>query len=46
LKNTGNEGENWETKDKFEKQHGKFFPLEYDYGIDKAQQKTLVLWEK
>lgn len=41
LEKTGNEWESWENKDNFEKQPGKFFPLEIDYGVDESRQKNI-----
>eukprot|EP01018_Ginkgo_biloba_P034176 Gb_33067 [translate_table: standard] len=41
LEKTGNEWEAWENKDNFEKQPGKFFPLEIDYGVDESRQRDM-----
>lgn len=41
LEKTGNEWESWVNKDDFEKQPGKFFPLEIDYGVDESRQKDI-----
>ncbi|KAM0949661.1 putative NAD(+) ADP-ribosyltransferase transcription regulator SAP family [Dioscorea sansibarensis] len=39
LEKTGNTWESWEAKENFEKQPGRFFPLEIDYGIKEAPKK-------
>ncbi|KAL4362846.1 hypothetical protein GQ457_04G027370 [Hibiscus cannabinus] len=35
LEKTGNTWEAWEQKDNFQKQPGRFFPLDIDYGVNK-----------
>ncbi|XP_026400993.1 poly [ADP-ribose] polymerase 1-like isoform X2 [Papaver somniferum] len=35
LEKTGNTWESWEQKDNFQKQPGRFFPLDIDYGVNK-----------
>ncbi|KAJ0967276.1 hypothetical protein J5N97_024193 [Dioscorea zingiberensis] len=39
FEKTGNTWESWEAKENFEKQPGRFFPLEIDYGIKQAPKK-------
>ncbi|XP_008794292.2 LOW QUALITY PROTEIN: poly [ADP-ribose] polymerase 1 [Phoenix dactylifera] len=39
LEKTGNPWEAWEQKKNFEKQPGKFFPLDIDYGVKQASKK-------
>ncbi|XXG84939.1 hypothetical protein AAC387_Pa11g0138 [Persea americana] len=39
LEKTGNPWEAWEKKQNFEKQPGRFFPLEIDYGVKKQVSK-------
>ncbi|MQL98621.1 hypothetical protein Taro_031331 [Colocasia esculenta] len=39
LEKTGNTWETWEQRQKFEKQPGRFFPLDIDYGVQQAQRK-------
>lgn len=39
LDKTGNPWEAWEKKENFEKQPGRFFPLEIDYGVNKQISK-------
>ncbi|KAL5981388.1 Poly [ADP-ribose] polymerase 1 [Asimina triloba] len=38
---TGNPWEAWEKKQNFEKQPGKFFPLDIDYGVNKQAKKKI-----
>ncbi|XP_022967405.1 poly [ADP-ribose] polymerase 1 [Cucurbita maxima] len=39
LEKTGNPWEAWEQKQNFEKQPGRFFPLDIDYGVNKDMTK-------
>ncbi|KAJ4805650.1 Poly [ADP-ribose] polymerase [Rhynchospora pubera] len=39
LEKTGNRWEAWEQKKNFEKQPGRFFPLDIDYGVKQAPKK-------
>ncbi|XP_022145931.1 poly [ADP-ribose] polymerase 1 isoform X2 [Momordica charantia] len=39
LEKTGNPWEAWEQKQNFEKQPGRFFPLDIDYGVNKDMPK-------
>ncbi|XP_024168166.1 poly [ADP-ribose] polymerase 1 isoform X2 [Rosa chinensis] len=39
LEKTGNSWEAWEKKQDFQKQPGKFFPLDIDYGVNKGVSK-------
>ncbi|KAF3335248.1 poly [Carex littledalei] len=39
LEKTGNPWEAWEQKKNFEKQPGRFFPLDIDYGVKQAPKK-------
>ncbi|KAB2602252.1 poly [ADP-ribose] polymerase 1-like [Pyrus ussuriensis x Pyrus communis] len=39
LEKTGNSWEAWEQKQNFQKQAGKFFPLDIDYGVNKQVSK-------
>ncbi|CAM6043738.1 unnamed protein product [Sphagnum compactum] len=40
---TGNDWESWEKQENFEKQPGKFYPVEIDYGVKENPTKDLVL---
>ncbi|GMJ09082.1 POLY(ADP-RIBOSE) POLYMERASE 1 [Hibiscus trionum] len=44
LEKTGNTWEAWEQKENFQKQPGRFFPLDIDYGVNKqvSQKKHTV----
>uniref|UniRef100_A0A3S6KHI0 Poly [ADP-ribose] polymerase n=1 Tax=Juniperus drupacea TaxID=103973 RepID=A0A3S6KHI0_9CONI len=42
LEKTGNTWEAWLNKVNFEKQPGKFLPLEIDYGVDESRQKDIA----
>ncbi|KAJ7561684.1 hypothetical protein O6H91_03G037600 [Diphasiastrum complanatum] len=39
---TGNSWEAWESRTDFEKQPGKFYPLEIDYGVEENPQKAII----
>ncbi|XP_042494663.1 poly [ADP-ribose] polymerase 1 [Macadamia integrifolia] len=39
LEKTGNSWEAWELKENFQKQPGRFFPLDIDYGVNKQVSK-------
>ncbi|KAF3436180.1 hypothetical protein FNV43_RR23272 [Rhamnella rubrinervis] len=39
LEKTGNTWEAWERKENFQKQPGRFFPLDIDYGVNKQASK-------
>ncbi|KAG1362571.1 Poly [ADP-ribose] polymerase [Cocos nucifera] len=40
LEKTGNQWEAWEQKKNFEKQPGRFFPLDIDYGVKQVSKKV------
>ncbi|OVA13922.1 BRCT domain [Macleaya cordata] len=43
LEKTGNTWEAWEKKDNFQKQPGRFFPLDIDYGVNRQLSKKKSL---
>lgn len=43
LEKTGNSWKSWEEKDNFEKQPGKFYPLEIDYGTEAVDPNKSVI---
>ncbi|MCL7037376.1 hypothetical protein MKW94_019800 [Papaver nudicaule] len=45
LEKTGNSWESWEAKDNFQKQPGRFFPLDIDYGVNKQLTERKIFDE-